>query len=619
MRIENEQIHYRTRFELCPYETTKTAVVPALRAIYLWIYKKEQNRDEGLFAQLRSEQGMRSFIYDSFQYPSGYVGGLNNESRIALSTRTIKRRESGAPKYWAMEYDEPDSQYPFRHWHTRIGISVTNDDTCIINAKVSYYMLPGYIGGAMRDPGANIPGFAKVIIGLGDYQCCMGETVIENDITVLNEDNFEESFKENLLAPGRELPLILVTCDQDGKYPIENLREFSSRLLGMANVYCLDWRNWGLRSQLFDLFKRGTPAFSYRCNACSVRVYQPNIDLNDENSWRSHRFYSSGDIARRYKNVRTFTDMLNRSFGRSFIKTEEDILDLNDIALREGRAAVEENKKRVSELKEKLKELQHMESLREAAPNDSLGEEQVEVLKNQIAELKENATFLKQLIVVMEQSEKELESQIENLELKNLELEEENRDYQTIKFRLDQETRRANDSSEAARSFKHELKAFHAISHWPTSLEEELDLAGDIWKDRIIVLDEARKSAREYRHCDLDESWQMLSSLAIQLWDIFFAGGDASNPEQDYYTETGITLAMRERGTTNSDAECRRLRKRTFQGREIDITPHIKGNGVRYAGNAGKFRIHFCIDEETRKIIIGHCGEHLKTSGTRRL
>lgn len=35
MRIENEQIHYRTRFELCPYETTKTAVVPALRAIYL--------------------------------------------------------------------------------------------------------------------------------------------------------------------------------------------------------------------------------------------------------------------------------------------------------------------------------------------------------------------------------------------------------------------------------------------------------------------------------------------------------------------------------------------------------------------------------------------------------
>ena len=112
----------------------------------------------------------------------------------------------------------------------------------------------------------------------------MGETVIENDLTVLNEDNFEESFKENLLAPERELPLILVTSDQDGKYPIENLREFSSRLLGMANVYCLDWRNWNLRSQLFDLFKRGTPAFNYRCNACSVRVYQPNIDLNDENS-----------------------------------------------------------------------------------------------------------------------------------------------------------------------------------------------------------------------------------------------------------------------------------------------------------------------------------------------
>lgn len=620
MRIENEQVHYRTRFELCPFETTTSALIPALRAIYKWVYDKEARRGGELFDHLRSEAGMQGFLFDSFQHPTDYPGGLNSEDCIALSARSIRKGEGVAPRFWAMEYDEPDGRHPFRHWHTRIGLSVTDAGTCIINAKVSYYMLPGYFGMPLRDPGANIPGFAKAIIDLAEYQCCVGETVIENEPVVLGEDNFASEFVENLTSAERELPLILVTSDPDGKYPIDNLRDFTSRLLGMANVYILDWRNRSLRSLLLDLFRRDTPAFAYRCNKCSVRIYLPGIDLDDEDGWRPHRFYTPDDILGRYKNVRVFTDMLNRSLGRSYLKTEDDILDLSDISLREGRIAVEENRKKISELRSRLAAAQSRKPPLGEPSTASTGGEQLEALKRQLSEEQDNSAFLRELIEAMDQSQKSLEDQNEALELKLLELEQENQDCQGLRRFLESETRRANDNADEAKSLRNELSAINTMRHVPTTLEELLALAEALWKDRIVVLDEARRSARAFRQYDLDESWQMLSSMANSLWKLCFAGEGSVNLEQAFRRETGIVLTLRESGATNADPECRRLRKRSFGGRTIDITPHIKGEGARNSSRAtDKFRIHFCIDDQTRRLIIGHCGDHLKTAGTNRM
>ena len=51
-------------------------------------------------------------------------------------------------------------------------------------------------------------------------------------------------------------------------------------------------------------------------------------------------------------------------------------------------------------------------------------------------------------------------------------------------------------------------------------------------------------------------------------------------------------------------------------GREIDISPHVKGkSGPR----DGVFRIYYCPDAETRLLVIGHAGAHLPTSRTSRL
>ena len=55
------------------------------------------------------------------------------------------------------------------------------------------------------------------------------------------------------------------------------------------------------------------------------------------------------------------------------------------------------------------------------------------------------------------------------------------------------------------------------------------------------------------------------------------------------------------------------LRKIVHNGKERDITPHVK------AGNKARLlRVHFCVDQDEKQIIIGHCGDHLDTYGTRR-
>lgn len=237
MRIESEQVHYRTRFELCPYDTTTPAIVPALRIIYKWVYQKERKRKgENIFEVLRSQEAMEAFIFHDLAYPCDYHGGLNNRLGPAICVATVPGDKPRSLRAWALEYDEADARRPERHWHTRIGLSTTADGTCIVNAKVTHYIVPGYFGTPLPEPHANIPNFIKELIGLKAYQCCIGETVVRRDALALGRMTFTPEFTENLLSPDREIPLVLITSDREGKMPVKEVGRLTSALLGLANV-----------------------------------------------------------------------------------------------------------------------------------------------------------------------------------------------------------------------------------------------------------------------------------------------------------------------------------------------------------------------------------------------
>ena len=135
-----------------------------------------------------------------------------------------------------------------------------------------------------------------------------------------------------------------------------------------------------------------------------------------------------------------------------------------------------------------------------------------------------------------------------------------------------------------------------------------------LYPDRVVVLDEARKSALAFDgKYDLDDEWAILRSVPTTLWDLYFGKAPSSNVQQDYQAATSFELALTEGSQTNKGAKYMKQRERTYRGQTVSIAPHIKGR----SGNSNDhFRLHYYADAERKVIVVGHCGAHLETAGS---
>lgn len=622
MRIESEQVHYRTRFELCPYDTTTPAIVPALRIIYKWVYQKERKRKgENIFEVLRSQEAMEAFIFHDLAYPCDYHGGLNNRLGPAICVATVPGDKPRSLRAWALEYDEADARRPERHWHTRIGLSTTADGTCIVNAKVTHYIVPGYFGTPLPEPHANIPNFIKELIGLKAYQCCIGETVVRRDALALGRMTFTPEFTENLLSPDREIPLVLITSDREGKMPVKEVGRLTSALLGLANVYTLDMSVNANRKSLNGLLSARGTCPGWATSSSRLRIFPPHTDLESPASAAASRFYSKEAMDKWPGGQLAFTDMLNRSFARGYAKTDDDVLEMADIDLLLQRIASERARAGIRELRARIGKAKTVAALPLNADEASLkdAEKRFERMTREVREMNERLEEQEQLIELYEEENERVMRQNRALEERMRELESDKSQLETLRYRLVEAQGRADEKAAEAARLKDEATALEKIDHFPTSLVEELELAGRLWPDRIVVLPEAVRSAAAYKYCDLDEEWRILRAVATVLWDIYFGDGDSSDIDEEFKRRTGFTHTFRESGATNASPALVKLRRRSYKGSEIDITPHIKGSGRRDSSKLHPFRLHYHADAEGKKIVIGHCGEHLDTAGTPRV
>lgn len=622
MRIESEQVHYRTRFELCPYDTTTPAIVPALRIIYKWVYQKERKRKgENIFEVLRSQEAMEAFIFHDLAYPCDYHGGLNNRLGPAICVATVPGDKPRSLRAWALEYDEADARRPERHWHTRIGLSTTADGTCIVNAKVTHYIVPGYFGTPLPEPHANIPNFIKELIGLKAYQCCIGETVVRRDALALGRMTFTPEFTENLLSPDREIPLVLITSDKEGKMPVKEVGRLTSALLGLANVYTLDMSVNANRKSLNGLLSARGTCPGWATSSSRLRIFPPHTDLESPASASASRFYSKEAMDKWPGGQLAFTDMLNRSFARGYAKTDDDVLEMADIDLLLQRIASERARAGIRELRAKIGKAKTVAALPLNADEASLkdAEKRFERMTQEAREMNERLEEQEQLIELYEEENERVMRQNRALEERMRELESDKSQLETLRYRLVEAQGRADEKAAEAARLKDEAASLEKIDHFPTSLVEELELAGRLWPDRIVVLPEAVRSAAAYRYCDLDEEWRILRAVATVLWDIYFGDGDSSDIDEEFKRRTGFTHTFRESGATNASPALVKLRRQSYKGSEIDITPHIKGSGRRDSSKLHPFRLHYHADTEGKRIVIGHCGEHLDTAGTPRV
>lgn len=174
------------------------------------------------------------------------------------------------------------------------------------------------------------------------------------------------------------------------------------------------------------------------------------------------------------------------------------------------------------------------------------------------------------------------------------------------------ESRAAAEGQRAEmRGLERALRGYEGIDHLPTRLSEALELVGYLYADRVVVLSDALASVRSFDgRYSLDDEWVILRSMPTTLWQLYFGDGQETDIEEAYKRATGFELALKEGKMTNRGGKYRRVRKRSYDGRSIDLKAHVKGKSNKL-GEA--FRVYYWVDRDRRKIVIGHCGDHLKS------
>lgn len=151
-----------------------------------------------------------------------------------------------------------------------------------------------------------------------------------------------------------------------------------------------------------------------------------------------------------------------------------------------------------------------------------------------------------------------------------------------------------------------------ALEEIPRDLNGLLDLAEALWPERIFVTEKARKGAGDYNG-SVRESWEVLKCIATDLWQLKFDGGVGKRMEKAFAEKTGLELAWNENKQTSDNEQLMRLRRVLVDGKEYDCTVHVKGRNNRNA-----LRVYLDFDMDNKRIILGHCGKHLTTSGSSR-
>lgn len=597
MRLENEELYYRAKFDVFPYATQNPAFEKLCQILWDWARDKERRSRSELFEALTGVDGKGAFASGSFASPRGYDGGMGTNG-TCLRTEAAT---SGGRRLWVMEYDEQDQKLRFRRWHTSVGLSSGESGETRVNVRISYYAKPGYIGRPGFVPFANVPKFVREMIDLRPYQCCVGETVLERCETYLTGDDFDQIFAGSLTSSQRELPLVLMCTDEKGATPVWDAEEFAGKLAGMANVYVADWRDTEIKDRLFSLFARGKASFNYRCGPGMLRIYRPGIDLSDASNWRDSPFFPKarideacgGDESRPEK----FIEIIAKSLGRAISSDSDDVLEISDIE----RVKTLENARRLGEQYRELKSRSITTASSARTPGES---EDIAGLRDELAEWQSIAEEFSSSYDKEVRRAEDLQEKCSGLSNK----------VSSLTYRLQEASGSAASLQEENESLSRSASVISSLDHIPTCLADELRLAERLWPGRVTVLPEAYDSAKNYP-ADIDEAWRMLSAMANTLWELHFSG-DSVNVSDEFYLRTKFKHALSESGFTKTNGSLMKLRKRTFRGREIDISPHVKGkSGPR----DGLFRIYYCPDAETRLLVIGHAGAHLPTSRTSRL
>lgn len=321
-----------------------------------------------------------------------------------------------------------------------------------------------------------------------------------------------------------------------------------------------------------------------------VMVYRPGIDLSGEESLSACTLFTRHRIERYAAGGRDgFINVLMQGLGRGIDARPGDVAGIGDVLWLRSRVESERQGERIERLRSRAK-----------AAAEPVAD--IDGLRAENARLRADAEAWEEIATDQERSYSDATAKVDKLTRTVQRLEGEKRALE----RKAVQCAAPSDDDGAAR-------VAECLQSIPRDLTDLLKLARSIWPERIVVLPEAMDSAKSYDG-NLAEEWDIVRSTATALYGLLFEDdGCEGQVADEFQRRTGYELAFSESSATRARADLMKMRERSYGGRTVDISAHIKGRSQK-----NTFRLHFYIDRENELIVIGHAGCHMKTAGSHR-
>jgi len=382
---------------------------------------------------------------------------------------------------------------------------------------------------------------------------------------------------DRLAAADRACPIVLVSRTAVEDKPALAVDTLAKHLGGTAAVYVAE------SNALGSEWDACLPT-SFRCHNGMVRVYQPGVRFDNVKDARRHRYFT-------IEQIEELTDeevrkMIIRGIARrTSVVSHEGLTSIEDIQVKRRDA--------------------RLQALRRVA-DDIPGKDE--------------------LIQLLDQNNKELEAEKKRLELENVGLRDQ---FDNLELQVDErdtEIARQNRQIQLLGPtvgalegelalMRGKLSTFEKMSSLPSTVSEVVDLISKLYPAKLVFTKEAIASTKDRQDSLAPIAWEHFWAMSTTLHSLVFSErANRSNFQARFKNLTGLDLSMTEGKMTKNDNKLMALRRQIYEGVQIDITPHLK-YGVE---DPKLLRIHFFIDESKSRFVVGHCGGHLDTSGTRR-
>lgn len=552
--------HFRCAFDVSPVGDILSPWPALIGEIRAWISRKESPDP----AELKG------------WFFSGGSWTGPGPSRPHIEVRTLSEAGGGpTPELWALRYEHPDREHIARRWITNVGVVQIGQREWRFSLELVHVLRPDFVGAEPKLPQPSSPGLVTGLLSGVRWVCRAGnQRLLSTPLSIAVGKG--PQLVALIVDPMRLCPLVLVSRSHLTGDPKVSPDGLARALAGTASVHVPE------SPESDDELEYLVP-YKFRSPNGTVRIYAPSVDFGNEWSAGRHRFFLPKDIEAQGP------DEIQAQIVRAL--TRSDAWQ----GLQSSIRSIEDIESRVRE--RRLAELRSSHEL-------------------SIAEKDEWVKLFSAENSSLEDKKKELESELSST---RGQLREAKEGADRLEYEVAQLSESNIEVRRALRERSDAVEAVKGLKTWPDEPVEVAAFAEQIFADKIVITEQARRSLARSKIVHTDDGcnivWRCLSAMAKDLHDLVVA---QDPPEQNaaelFRQKTGFELTWTETKETKRDNKLMALRRMTHDGQEIDITPHVKwGNKPPKC-----LRVHFFVDRQRGRLVIGHCGDHLDTYGTDR-